>query len=247
MSELRKVIENVVPELISRIVHRKVLYWAYGLITAYVAIGFFGIGDVFGLIIISAPVLLLFATRFWGLANVPALLLGICAAGALFPAFMVGMYQQNDEMPAGLILVGYLMFLVWMAAFPVLLDKLDEQYHLSLYPDSGATSVPKEDRNELSQYRVLLVNLWAATMVMLVVGASLAALLCLFALLRQRRWTAAVAAVACLLDPVVAYEYGSGLVVSFDPIEIVAGLLAAKQWYEAYKSLLWDRRFRMAF
>lgn len=246
MSELRTAIENLVPELIAKI-PRKVLAWAYGVITAYVAIAFFGVGDIFGLIIISAPVLLLFATRYWGLANVPALLLGICAAGALFPAFMVGMYQKSDEMPTGLILVGYLMFLVWMSAFPVLLDKLDEQYQLThYYQDTGIKSVPKEERNELSLYRVLLVSLWAATMVMFVVGASLAALLCLFALLRQRRWTALVAAVACLLDPVFAYEYG-GVVMSFDPIEIIAGLLAASQWYAAYKALLWDRRFRMAF
>lgn len=242
MSELRTVVENVVPELIGK-VPRKVLAWAYGVITAYVAIAFFGVGDVFGLVIVSAPVLLLVAARYWGLANVPVLLLGICAAGGLFPAFMVGMYQKSDEMPTGLILVGYLVFLVWMSTFPVLLDKFDEQYQLTHYYPPGTKSVPKEERNELSQYRVLLVSLWAATMVMFVVGASLAALLCLFALLRQRRWTALVAAVACLLDPVIAYEYGD-FVVSFDPIEIIAGLIAASQWYTAYKALLWDRRIR---
>ncbi|ONI74727.1 hypothetical protein ALI144C_38600 [Actinosynnema sp. ALI-1.44] len=245
MPALRELMDEVFPKLLEKF-PRKLVYWLYGVITTYVGIVFAGAGDVLGLIMIGASILLLVAARYWGLPHIPGPLLAIGALGGFFPAFMVGKYRMSDDMPTGLILVGYVVFLVWMALFPILLDKLDEQYHLrQLPPGSGITSLPKADRDERSQYRLLVVDLWAATIIMIVVsgGDSLAALLCVFALIRQRRWTAALAAVACLLDPVLSFGYG-GFELDLDVFAIAGGVFAAMVWFKAWRTPWWDRRIR---
>jgi hypothetical protein len=60
-------------------------------------------------------------------------------------------------------------------------------------------------------------------------------------LLFQRRWTAAVAATASLLGGFFSEQEFAG---EFDPLAILAGVVAAELWYRAYKNPLWDARTR---
>jgi hypothetical protein len=196
-------------------------------------------------LVMGAPLLLLVATRYRGLGTVHPWLLGFAAVMSLVPTFFLGRYQASEESPSGLILIGFLVFLVWVAAFPTVLDKLDERFHISLFPPQARVrSLSPEQRDMDARYRVLLVRLWMATLVMLVVGGSLAAVLCLLALLVRRRWTAAIAGVVCLLETVVSV-HGISISLTFDPLDILAGLLAAAQWLDAVKNPLWTRWTRV--
>jgi hypothetical protein len=239
---LRKIIENTLPSVIEKKFPRLVLYVTFWLVTAVLSLWFLMTGLVYGALVMGAPLLLLAATRYRGLGTVPSVLLGFAAVMSLVPTFFLGMYQASDETPGGLVLVGFLVFLIWVSAFPTMLDKLDERFHISLYqPNAGIRSLPTEVRDHRALYRVLLVRLWMASLAMMVAENSIVAVLCLIALVVKRRWLAAVAGIACLLATVVSID-ASGVSLTFDLIEVVAGLLAAAQWLEAVRTPLWDRR-----
>lgn len=241
---LRKLIENTVPWLVESRLPRRLLYAVFWMTTALLTFWFVTTGLVYGVLVMGAPLLLLLMTRLRGLGTVSRFLLWFAALMALVPAFFLGKYQASEDGPSGLVLVGYLVFLVWVAAFPTVLDKLDERFHLSLFPaHPKLTSLATEYRDETALYRVLVVKLWMATLAMLVVDNSIAAVICVFALLLRRRWTAVLAGLACLLETVFSVE-GLELSWSFEPLEIVAGLLAADQWRTAWRNPLWDRRIR---
>lgn len=238
---VRKVIENAMPQLIEKRLSRRALYVTFWLVTAVMTLWFLMTGLVYGVLVMGAPLLLLAATRRQGLGTVHPVLLGFAAVMSLVPAYFLGRYQGSEETPGGLVLVGFLVFLIWVSAFPVMLNKLDERFHLSLYPsEAGVTSLPSEARDDLAMYRLLLVRLWLATLAMFVADSSIVAALCLAALIVRWRWTAAVAGVACLLETVVSID-ASGLSLTFEPIDVVAGLFAAAQWYEATRNPRWDR------
>jgi hypothetical protein len=240
---LDKAIDTGVPEMVERL-GRRLLYAVFWLTTAVLAYWFLSTGLVYGAVVIGAPLLLLGATRLWGLGRVHPAMLGIAALAALVPAFFLGKYQADDDGRTGLILVGYLVFLVWGTAYPAMLDKFDERFQLAQYPsEMRPRKLAAEHRDGLALFRVLLVKLWMAVLAMLVVDASVAATICLVALLFQRHWTAALAGLACLAETVVELD-GFTVLLTFEPLEIVAGLAAALPWLTAVKTPLWDKRIR---
>ncbi|WP_037311764.1 hypothetical protein [Amycolatopsis orientalis] len=239
---LDKTIEEGIPEVVENRLGRRLLYAVFWVATAILAFWFLSTGVVYGAFVIGAPLLLLLTTRLWGLASVPRTMLVISGLAALVPTFFLGKYKAAEDGHTGLILVGFLVFLVWGAAYPAVLDKLDERFHLSLYPEElRPRKLEPEERHELAMLRVLLVKLTMATLAMLVADASIVAALCVAALLLRTHWSAVLAGLACLLETVVEIN-GLSLVVTFDPVAIGAGLLAAAQWWDAVKNPLWDRR-----
>ncbi|TDV56387.1 hypothetical protein [Actinophytocola oryzae] len=238
----RKIIENVLPSVIEKRLSRGALYVTFWTVTGVLSLWFLMSGLVYGTLVMGGPLLLLAATRHQGLGRVHPLLLAFAAVMSFVPAFFLGRYQASEETPGGLVLVGFLVFLIWVTAYPTMLDKLDERFQLSAYPpDARNRTLPAEVRDQCAMYRVLLVRLWMAAMAMFAVDSTIVALLCLVALVVRRRWLAAVAGIACLLEAVVSIGF-SGLSLTFEPLDVLAGVLAALQWYEAVKNPLWERQ-----
>ena len=221
--ELRKVIENAVPPAMEKWFPRWALYLVFWVVTALIAAAFLMTGLVYGALVVGGPLLLLAATRWQGLGKVHPGVLVFGAAMSLVPTFFLGRYQGSPETPSGMVLFGFLVFLLWVTAYPVVLDKLDHH-----------------PRDEDAVFRMLLVKSWIATIGMLVADNSLVAVLCLFALLVRRRATAAIAGIACLVAAVVSFE-GGELTLTFDVIDIFAGVTAAWQWWAAVRNPLWER------
>jgi hypothetical protein len=239
---LDKAIEEGVPEVVENRLGRRLLYAVFWLTTAILAFWFLSTGVVYGAFVIGAPLALLLTTRLCGLGTVPRTMLVFAGLAALVPTFFLGKYKAAEDGHTGLILVGFLVFLIWGAAYPAMLDKFDERFHLSQYPkESRPRKLQKEDRHELAMLRVLLVRLAMATLAMLVADATIVAVLCLIALLLRNHWSAAIAGLACLLEAIVEID-GFGLVFKFDLVEIAAGLLAASLWWDAVRNPLWTRR-----
>jgi hypothetical protein len=239
-----RMIEEGVPEVVENALGRWLLYAVFWLTTAILAFWFLSTGLVYGAFVIGAPLVLLLATRFHGLATVSTALLVIAGLAALVPAFFLGKYKALEDGHTGLVLVGFLVFLIWAAAYPAMLDKFDERFHLSLYPrESRPRKLEPEERDESAMLRVLLVKAAIATLTMLVADASIVAVVCLLALLLRSHWSAAVAGLACLLETVVEIN-GLSVVVKFELVEIAAGVLAASLWWDAIKNPLWDHRIR---
>jgi hypothetical protein len=184
---------------------------------------------VFGWFVVLAPVLLVWLTSRQGLSRVNGLLLGVVLALALFPAFFLGMAQASEETPTGFVLAGLLIFLVWVAAFPTMLAHVDRRYRVR-------NAAPADD--PFAKYRVMLVRLWMATMVMAVVGEALAALVCLAALLYRRKWTAALAGVACLVFPLLSVSYGA-IVWDAEVVDVLAAGVSAYSWFGALRNPHW--------
>ncbi|OXM56985.1 hypothetical protein CFP71_10215 [Amycolatopsis thailandensis] len=239
---LHKLIDEGVPEVVDRL-GRWLLYPVFWLTTAILALWFLQTGLVYGVLVIGPPLILLLSSRFHGLGRVSTALLVIAGLAALVPTFFLGKYKAAEDGHTGLILVGFLVFLIWGAAYPAMLDKFDERFQLSQYPADTRRKLPKDERNELALLRVLLVKIVMATVTMLVVDATIAVILSLIALLLRNRWSAAVVGVACLVESVAELD-DLNLVFRFDPMEIAAGLLAALMWWDAVKNPLWDRRVR---
>jgi hypothetical protein len=205
------------------------VYWLFWLTTACIGWLFIVSNPVFGWFVVLAPVLLVWLTSRYGLSRVNGTLLGVVLTLALFPAFFLGKAQASEETPTGYVLAGLLIFLVWVAAFPTMLGHVDRHHRAKrAVPDSGP----------FAEYRVMLVRLWMAAMVMFVVEESLAAAVCVVALLYRRRWTAAVAGVACLVFPLLSVTYGE-LAWDADLVEVIAAGMSAYAWYGAMRNRHW--------
>ncbi len=237
-----KMIEESVPEVVENVLGRRLLYAVFWLTTAILAFWFLSTGLVYGAFVIGAPLVLLLTTRFFGLGKVSTTLMVVAGLAALVPAFFLGKYKAVEDGHTGLVLVGFLVFLVWGAAYPAVLDKFDERFHLSLYPaEFRPRKLRGEDRDGFAMLRVLLVKATIATLTMLVADASIVAGVCVLALLLRTRWSAAVAGLACLLETFVEIE-GLHVLVKFEPLTIPAGVLGAALWWDAVRNPLWDRR-----
>ncbi|MGX7827689.1 hypothetical protein ACTG9Q_21635 [Actinokineospora sp. 24-640] len=224
---LRKLIELILPKLVKRIGSR-VVYWAFGICTGIITWLFVVPNGPFGLAMALGPLLLVWRTARAGLNGVGPITFGMALSMTLFPAFFLGLYRSDDSMPSGFVLAGFLTFLVWVATFPAVLDHLDRA-HLRRGP--GMADLPPGP-NPAAAARLLVVRLWMATVIMLVVGEGFAALICLFALAYHARWSAALAALACLVIPLLSFEYGD-LVWDADLLAVAAALVAADQWRAA--------------
>ncbi|MFC3452529.1 hypothetical protein [Amycolatopsis speibonae] len=241
---LHKLIDEGVPEVIDRF-GRWLLYPVFWLTTAILAFWFLSTGLVYGALVIAPPLILLLRARFHGLGRVSSALLVIAGLAALVPTFFLGKYKAAETGHTGLVLVGFLVFLAWGAAYPAMLDKFDERFQLTRPPGDSRRKLPDEERNQLAMLRVLLVKIVMATLAMLVVDATIVVIIGLLALLLRSHWSAAIAGVACLVESVAEID-GVNLVFKFEPLEIAAGLLAASMWWDAVKNPLWDRQARLA-
>ncbi|SDZ02369.1 hypothetical protein SAMN05421504_108306 [Amycolatopsis xylanica] len=242
MSEgLRKLIEDRLPGLIEDHTSYRVLQWVFWPVTALLTLAFVATDPVSGSLIMGAPLLLIALTRRQGLGKVPKLILMATAVLSIVPAAFLGRYEASEELSTGLIFFGFVVFLVWVAAFPTMLDKIDDLHHSVRKP--GTDEWYRDDR---AVHRVLLIRLWMATIIMVIVGGFVAPVLCFAALVFRRRWTAAVAGIACVVDALVSYRYGAFEFTS-EPIEIVAGLLAGQQWKQAFSHPLWDPRDQVVY
>jgi hypothetical protein len=242
---LRKLVENLVPWLIENKTHRLVLLGLFWSATAFLAL-FFGVGDpVLAAIALGLPAVLIVATRRVGMAGVPVALFAPALAAALIPAVFLGRYQRGDEYQlgpelTGLVLVGFLVFLVWVGAYPVVVDMHDQLHALSHIPEPvRPKSLAKHERDPEAVRRVLVVKLSMATVAMVVAGGTYVVAAAVLGLLLRRRWTAVVALAASALSGFFSeQEFAWGV----DPVGVIAGLIAAELWWQAYRHPMWDKR-----
>jgi hypothetical protein len=239
---VRKLIESIVPWLIENRWPRRATYVAFWTTTVFMTYLFVATNPVYGLVVMGFPLSLLAATRRSGLANLNLIVIGIAVTPALVPAFFLGKYQSTQNELTGLPLVGYFGFLLWVTMYPLMLDIFDHRYHLSLFPaDEAPPALPKAARDTEAMRRLLFVKLSMATVVMLVVGGTYVVVASVVGLLFRRYWTAAVATAASLLGGFFSEQEFAW---EFDPLAILAGVIAAELWYQAYKNPLWDARTR---
>lgn len=227
---LRKLIENLLPFLVEEGTTRRVLYWLFWTTTVLMSLAFIVTNPVFGWFVALAPVVLVWRTSRRGLARVNGLLLGAVLTLALVPAFFLGMAQATTSEMNGYMVFGLVVFLVWVAAFPTMLDHVDRYFRAARFGAMGP--------DPFVEYRLLLIRLWTAAVIMLVVDEALVAVICGAALAYRRNWTAAVAGVACLLFPLLSFEYGR-LVWDADGFDVVAALMAGYQWVSAIRNPEW--------
>lgn len=227
---LRKLVELVLPWLVEERVSRWVVYALYGATTAVIGYALVVQNPVVGWFVVVPPVLLALWTRAVGLARVHAVAFKVALGTTLVPAYFLGQYQSAADLPAGPRLFAYLLFLSWVAVYPPVLDHLDRDRRRR----GRGPAEPDED----AAARVLVAKLWLATIVMLVVGERLAAVVCLAALAVRGRPTAVLAGLACLAFPLFSFESGT-LGWDADVLDVAAALLAADQWRAAFVHPRW--------
>jgi hypothetical protein len=229
---LRKLIELVLPWLVEERVSRWVVYALYAVTTLVISYALVLQNPGIGWFVVLPPVLLALWTRVRGLAKVGIVPFTVALATTLVPAYFLGDMQTEEHIPVGPRLFAYLLFMVWVAAYPPVLDHLDR--------DKRRVGSEPAGPDPMAAVRVLVAKLWLATIVMLVVGESLAAVICLAALALRGRATAVLAGVACLVFPLLSFENG-GLGWDADLLDVAAALLAADQWRSAVLNPRWER------
>ena len=122
---LRKLVELVLPWLVEERVSRWVVYALYAATTAVIWYAFVLQNPVAGWFVVIPPVLLAAWTRVRGLAKVNMVLFVVALATTLVPAYFLGEFQSAAHIPVGPRLFAYLLFLLWVAAYPPVLDHLD--------------------------------------------------------------------------------------------------------------------------
>jgi len=238
---LYKLIDNYLPELLDRSRSALLVHWAFWVTTLFAAPVIIAANPVFGWFVMGAPVLLIWQTRRHGIGQVNGVLLIAAAVMALFPAFFLGQgrawAKASGESPAGAAIVGFAVLLIWVAAFPAILSRLDERYRRSQLPSEHANEqLPPDDWGEL---RLLRVRLWIATVIMLAAGEEAAAAVCGLALKFRQRWTAVVASVVCVAFPMLSIR--ASIVWDYELLEVPAYLFAGYQWLTAARHPLWER------
>lgn len=229
---LRKVVELVLPWLVEERVSRWVVYALYVATTLVISYALVVQNPGIGWFVVLPPVLLALWTRIRGLAKVGIVPFTVALATTLVPAYFLGDMQTADHIPAGPRLFAYLLFMVWVAAYPPVLDHLDR--------DKRRVGTEHAEPDPDAAVRVLVAKLWLATIVMLVVGESFAAMICLAALALRGKATAVLAGLACLVFPLLSFENG-GLGWDADLLDVAAALLAADQWRSAVTNPRWGR------
>ncbi|MGH3879374.1 MAG: hypothetical protein ACRDSK_20290 [Actinophytocola sp.] len=227
---LRKLVELVLPWLVEERVSRWVVYSLYVTTTAVISYAFVLQNPGIGWFVVVPPVVLALWTRIRGLARVGTVLFVLALATTLVPAYFLGQFQSEAHIPVGPRLFAYLLFLLWVAAYPPVLDHLDR--------DKRRIGSEPAGPDPEAAVRVLGAKLWLATIVMLVVDETLAAVICLAALAVKAKWTAVLAGLACLVFPLLSFEAGS-LGWDADVLDIAAALLAADQWRAAVQNPRW--------
>jgi hypothetical protein len=207
-----------------------VVYALYLATTAVISFALVFQNPVIGWFVVVPPVLLAAWTRIRGLAKVNLVVFAVALGTTLVPAYFLGDYQSETHIPVGPRLFAYLLFLVWVAAYPAVLDHLDR--------DKRRQGTERAGPDEAAGARVLAAKLWLATVVMLVVGESLAAAICLAALALRGKATAVLAGIACLVFPLLSFQDG-GIGWDADLLDVAAALLAADQWRAAVMNPHW--------
>ena len=208
----------------------QVLFWGS---SSLLAAGIATADPLVGILLVGVPLVLVALVRQWGLGGIPTtMFVGAIVASCLPAGLVLGHYRADL---GGQLAIGFVIFLVWVSAYPTIVRHMDRQYlreHFS-FPDG---SVPREP---LAEFRVQLITLWLTVMIMLMVGELLVAAFVAFALLCRRRWTAVTAVFACLVLPVITIRL-DGIVWDVQPLVVLAALVAAHQWFGAIRNPLWE-------
>ncbi|WP_459721720.1 hypothetical protein [Actinophytocola sp. KF-1] len=217
----------------------RVRLWVFLAAAAVMSLLFIAAGGVWGWTVATVPLGLVLVTRRFGIEWLPAPVFWFAGAVVVIPAVFLGIHYSDTGVLSGFLLVGYLVFFLWVTVYPSVLTDA-EQHHARTNFGPGVVI-----RDE-AEYRILVLTLWMATATMIAVGASTAAVVCFLALGWVARWTAAIAAVACLADALLTFGAGGFAWKDTEPfafvVAAVAGLLAASDWVTAVRHPTWSGR-----
>lgn len=123
---------------------------------------------VFGSFVVGIPLLLVVLVRERGLEGIPVVLFGAAIGSSLVFTLFLG--HNRGVFADGVLIAGFVVFVVWASTYPVMLRQMNRQYlreRFSIPEDA----VPESRR---STVRLYVVRAW---MVLLTLAAAAAALI----------------------------------------------------------------------
>lgn len=140
------------------------LFWVS---TALLATVLLVADPVFGSFVVGIPLLFVVLVRERGLEGVPAILFGAAIGSSL--VFTIFLGQQRGFFADGVLIAGFVTFVVWASTYPVMLAQMNRQYLRERR--SVAAGQPTESPH--SPARLHLVRAWMVLLAVAVVAVGL--------------------------------------------------------------------------
>jgi hypothetical protein len=123
---------------------------------------------VFGSFVVGIPLLLVVLVRERGLEGIPTVLFGAAIGSSL--VFTVFLGQSRGVFADGVLIAGFVVFVVWVSTYPVMLRQMNLQYLRQ------RLAVPEDAMPESrhSMARLYVVRAWMVLLTLAVVTAALA-------------------------------------------------------------------------
>lgn len=132
-----------------------VLFWVS---TALLAVLMLVADPVFGSFVVGVPLLVVVLVRERGLDGIPTVLLGAAIGSSLVFSIFLGQYR--GVFSDGMLVAGFVIFVSWVGAYPIMLRQMDRQYRRersSPADDVSRDAVPERPH---SMTRMYMVRVW---------------------------------------------------------------------------------------
>jgi hypothetical protein len=157
----------MVPVVLDDAWPRLLVYALFWLSTAVLAAVLLVADPVFGSFVVGIPLLLAVLVRERGLEGIPAVMFGAAIGSSLVFTIFLGQYR--GVFADGLLIAGFVVFVLWVSTYPVVLRQMNLQYLRERF--AAADAVPESPH---SVARLYVVRAWMLLLALVVVAAALA-------------------------------------------------------------------------
>jgi hypothetical protein len=164
---VRRIRSAMVPVVLDDAWPRLLVYALFWLSTALLAAVLLVADPVFGSFVVGIPLLLVVLVRERGLEGIPAVMFGAAIGSSL--VFTIFLGQSRGVFADGVLIAGFVIFVVWVSTYPVVLRQMNLQYLRERF--SVAEAVPESPH---SVARLYVVRAWMVLLTLAVVAAALA-------------------------------------------------------------------------
>lgn len=164
---IRRIRSAILPVLLDDAWPRLLVCALFWVSTVLLAVVLLVADPVFGSFVVGIPLLLVVLVRERGLEGIPAMLFGAAIGSSL--VFCVFLGQVRGVFDEGVLIAGFVIFMVWVSTYPVMLRQMDRQYLRERFSFSD-DAIPEQPH---SVARLYVVRVWMSLLALSVLVAAL--------------------------------------------------------------------------
>lgn len=172
---VRRIRSAIMPAALDESVSRLLVYALFWVSTAVLAAILLIADPVFGSFVVGIPLLLMVLVRERGLDGIPPVMFGAVIGSSLVFSIFLG--QDRGIFDDGVLVTGFVTFLVWLGTYPIMVRQMDRQYLRERTSSAGRDTEPAGDAERErpgAVLRLYVVRAWMPLLAAAVVATVLA-------------------------------------------------------------------------